>query len=128
MLDFLFAAGQFLCAVGLICGLVLTLSHRKRNAAPACEERAAASPQPSEALRATVQLAVLPPERAPLIRVVPISGVPPPRQRQPLGTRGDGAAIRRRSVRAHSQAAKRESAALLMQSKKKPGADGPRAV
>ena len=129
MLDFLFAVGQFLCVVGLICGLVLTLSYRKRGAASAREERAeAVLPERPDAVSPVVQLAVLPPERAPFIKVVAIGGVAPQREGQSLAARADGAGGRHRSVRARAQAAKRESAALLMKHKKKPETDGPRAV
>ena len=131
MLDFLFAVGQFLCVVGLICGLILTLSNRKRYvSAPAEAATNPSLPRP-DATRATIELAVLPPHRAPFIRVVPIAGVPPQREAASPSVQVERAESqrqrpRRRSTRATAQAANWERAALLTKHRKKrPEADGP---
>jgi hypothetical protein len=135
MLDFLFAVGQFLCLVGLLCGFVLALRNdRYIDSSTSRPDTAASSADDSRRRQGIVQLAVLPEKPVALIRVVPIerspllNGVNPVTPAKSVGEQRKPS--RRRSVQETIDRSPNEQrAALLMKhTRKRPGPDGPRAV
>ena len=134
MLDLPLAVAQFLCLVGLLCGLLALLArgHRKHSATRrnSLKENADA---PEKRL-ATVQLAVLPEQPVALIKVVPLESSPllnaPNAPAASKEAREQRKPTRRRVTQeAINRARGEERAALLMKNaKKRPGSDGHRAV
>jgi hypothetical protein len=135
VLDFLFAVGQFLCLVGLLCGYFLALlSGRYAGSSASRADSARENAKDGERPLATVQLAVLPQKPVALLKIVPIDSSPllngPNALATPKNTREQRKPSARRAMQeAINRARSEERAALLMKhARKRPGSDGPRVV
>jgi hypothetical protein len=77
MLDFLFAVGQVLCLVGLLCGFVFALrNNRDADTSTSPPDTATGSAEERGRPQGIVQLAVLPEKPVAVISVVPIETSP----------------------------------------------------